>query len=202
MWRTYVICVLIGLLLVATSLSSLTLLRQSPDTASRRPTSCASGPSPPRRPARACSSRSTGSSATARGRQRHRAATPAATATATPQSGRHRQHRRRAPPPSPPAPTVTSADSPVLQQIETDVVNLRGLQPKSDVPLQFLDQAALSQLYFVDRFNQRLPAQRARVRPEAADDARACSARTTASSRSCSTCCRSRSSASTTRTTR
>ncbi|HEY2596709.1 MAG TPA: hypothetical protein VGK33_22675, partial [Chloroflexota bacterium] len=52
-----------------------------------------------------------------------------------------------------PAPTVTSGDSPVIQQIETDVVNLRGLQPKNTVPIQFLDQNALNGLY-VDRFNQ------------------------------------------------
>jgi hypothetical protein len=41
----------------------------------------------------------------------------------------------------------------LLQQIQDQVATLRGLQPKRDVPLRFLDQAAL-QRYFVDRFNQ------------------------------------------------
>jgi hypothetical protein len=56
-------------------------------------------------------------------------------------------------------PTITDAAT-LLQQIERDVVILRGLQPKVDVPVRALDQAALQRLY-VDRFNQDyLPSER------------------------------------------
>src|SRR5207244_6859426 len=76
----------------------------------------------------------------------HPAATPASVTTA----------------PAVPVPTVavSGGDAALLQQIETNVATLRGLQPKAQVPLRFLDQPAL-QRYFVDRFNQDyLPSER------------------------------------------
>jgi hypothetical protein len=119
MWRTYVICILIGLLLVSSG-SSIVLLRQVISTQAE----------------------------VDRLRQQVKlaAATPVAVATA----------------PAVPVPTlaISGSDTAVLQQIETNVASLRGLQPKASVPLRFLDQAAL-QRYFVDRFNQDyLPSER------------------------------------------
>ena len=57
--------------------------------------------------------------------------------------------------PTAPAPTVAVAgpDRAMLQQIEDQVTKLRGLQPKSTVPLRSLDEAALRQ-YFVNNFNR------------------------------------------------
>jgi len=54
-----------------------------------------------------------------------------------------------------PVPTIAASvpDRLLLQQIEDQVATLRGLPPKGQVQLRFLDQAAL-QKYFVDRFNQ------------------------------------------------
>ncbi|MCA1645446.1 MAG: hypothetical protein LC797_08260 [Chloroflexi bacterium] len=113
MWRTYVICVLIGLLLVSTGgnvLLTRQLLAAQAD-ADRLHQRLANGPTP------------------------SAAAPPTA--------------------PAVPAPTLaaSTADSALLQQIEDQVAVLRGLQPKSQVQLRFLDQASLQQ-YFVDRFNQ------------------------------------------------
>jgi hypothetical protein len=55
---------------------------------------------------------------------------------------------------SAPAPTVTAGpDRVLLQRIEEQVTRLRGLQPKSDVPLKFLDEAALKQ-YFMNNFER------------------------------------------------
>jgi hypothetical protein len=160
MWRNYVICVLVGLL-IATSLSSLTLLRQSQATRSQSD----------QLRQRAVAAEATSASLQQRGstaiatpeaagnpivRQ------PAADSTGTPQSV---SIADTAPRPtvalaSTPYPTVTSADSPILQEIQADVANLRGLQPRNPVPIQFLDQAALNRLY-LDRFNQDyLPSER------------------------------------------
>jgi hypothetical protein len=104
MWRTYVICVLIGLLLVSSG-SSIVLLRQVISTQA--------------------------------------------------EVDRLRQQVKLAAAPAVPVPTVaiSGGDTALLEQIETNVANLRGLQPKASVPLRFLDQQAL-QRYFVDRFNQ------------------------------------------------
>jgi hypothetical protein len=110
MWRTYVICVLIGLLLVSTG-GNVLLTRQL--------------------------------------------------LAAQADSDRLRQRLADVPTPtSPAAPSlpvpvaVTSApERLLLQQIEDQVALLRGLPPKTQVTLRFLDQAALQQ-YFVDRFNQ------------------------------------------------
>ncbi|MBV9356186.1 MAG: hypothetical protein JO023_11740 [Chloroflexi bacterium] len=52
-----------------------------------------------------------------------------------------------------PAVPAPSAASPTLATIETQVAALRGLQPKSDVQLKFLDQDDLRQ-YLVDNFNR------------------------------------------------
>src|SRR5438067_762303 len=110
MWRTYVICVLIGLLLVSTGgnvLLTRQLLAAQAD-ADRLRQRLANVPTP---------------------------SFPSAAAV--------------------PLPTVAAnpSDSLLLQQIEDQVALLRGLPPKSQVPLRFLDQSALQQ-YFVDRFNQ------------------------------------------------
>jgi hypothetical protein len=111
MWRTYVICVLIGLLLVSTG-GNVLLTRQL--------------------------------------------------LAAQTDADRLRQRLANVPTPGP-APTVVAAPVPtiaasvpdrlLLQQIEDQVATLRGLPPKGQVQLRFLDQAAL-QKYFVDRFNQ------------------------------------------------
>lgn len=112
MWRTYVICVLIGLLLVSTG-GNVLLTRQL-------------------LAAQADSDR-----------LRQRIA-----------NVESQQTTRQSSPPSP-VPTIAAStpDRLLLTQIEEQVSTLRGLPPKSQVPLQFLDQATLRQ-YFVDRFNQ------------------------------------------------
>src|SRR5712692_4074086 len=100
MWRNYVICVLIGLLLVSTG-GNVLLTRQL--------------------------------------------------LAAQTDSDRLRQRLANVPTPIPttasavPAPTVaaSAADRLLLQQIEDQVAVLRGLQPKSQVTLRFLDQPAL-----------------------------------------------------------
>src|SRR4030081_334497 len=111
MWRTYVICVLIGLLLVSTG-GNVLLTRQL--------------------------------------------------LTAQTDADRLRQRLANVPTPGPvptlgaaPVPTIAASvpDRLLLQQIEDQVATLRGLPPKGQVQLRFLDQAAL-QKYFVDRFNQ------------------------------------------------
>jgi hypothetical protein len=111
MWRTYVICVLIGLLLVSTG-GNVLLTRQllaAHTDADRLRQRLANVPTPG----------------------------PAATVVAAP------------------VPTIAASvpDRLLLQQIEDQVATLRGLPPKGQIQLRFLDQAAL-QKYFVDRFNQ------------------------------------------------
>jgi hypothetical protein len=162
MWRNYVICVLIGLLL-AVSASSVMLLRQtqlaqSDASTQRQRAVAAEATSSALRQQRPTSAPTPTSAAT-----RSSAPTPSsaqATNSApvtgnpivTPTSAAFGAPPLAAPT-LVPAPTVTSADSPVLQQIQADIVKLRGLQPKTSVPIRFLDQAALQTLY-VDRFNQ------------------------------------------------
>lgn len=136
MWRNYVICVLIGLLLVSTG-GSVLLTRQM----------LAAQADADRLRQRAA----TAESARAGLQQQLdqlKVATPGARATPAAVAA--------------PAPGIAigGPDRAVLQQIEDEVSGLRGLQPKSEVPLRFLDQAAL-QRYFVDRFNQDyLPSER------------------------------------------
>lgn len=108
MWRNYVICVLIGLLLVSSG-GSVVLLRQV----------------------------ATAQAEVASLRQQLR---QAGAVTAAPTAA--------------PVPTVlvSGADTTLVRQIESDVASLRGLQPRTSVPLRFLDQPALER-YFVDKFN-------------------------------------------------
>jgi hypothetical protein len=64
--------------------------------------------------------------------------------------------------PSVPLPSIgiSAPDRALLQQIEDQVAGLRGLEPKTQVPLHILDQSTLRQ-YFQDRFNQDyLPSER------------------------------------------
>ena len=148
MWRNYVICVLVGLL-IATSLGGLALLRQSQSTQSQTD----------QLRQRAAAAEATSASLQQRVGQLSSASptpdsgNPIVRQSNTPQSVSVANVAPRPTSVAAPAPTVTSPDSPVLQQIESDVVNLRGLQPRTAVPIQFLDQAALNRLY-VDRFNQ------------------------------------------------
>jgi hypothetical protein len=150
MWRNYVICVLIGLL-IATSLGGLTVLRQSQSSQSQTD----------QLRQRAVAAEATSDSLQQRVDQLNHASPtpdngrPIATRPASNPTPRSVSVATVAPGTTSvaaPAPTMASVDNPVLQQIESDVVNLRGLQPRSVVPIQFLDQAALNRLY-VDRFN-------------------------------------------------
>ncbi len=53
-----------------------------------------------------------------------------------------------------PRPTVAAGpDRALLQRIQAQVVRYRGLQPNADVPLRFLDEAALRQ-YFLNNFER------------------------------------------------
>jgi hypothetical protein len=151
MWRNYVICVLIGLLLVSTG-GNVLLLRQTIQTQADTD----------RLRSRLTVTESTQNSLQQQIDQLKLAATPQAGSSSTPAGAASSQPA--APSVSTPIalPTVAvrAADRTLLQQIESDVIGLRGLQPKADVPLQFLDQAAL-QRYFVDRFNRDyLPSER------------------------------------------
>jgi hypothetical protein len=147
MWRNYVICVLIGLL-VAVSASSITLLRQN-----QVAQSDANGLRQ-----RAAAAESTRTSLQQQLDQLSSTPTtqPRGNPIVTP-TPRSVSVVPVAPLPTPAAPApgiaVTNGDSPVLRQIESDVANLRGLQPKTAVPVQLLDQAALQKLY-LDRFNE------------------------------------------------
>jgi hypothetical protein len=151
MWRNYVICVLVGLL-IATSLGGLTVLRQSQTSQSQTD----------QLRQRAVAAEATSASLQQQvDRLNGAPPTPAAgnqivtqaAVTPTPQSVSIANIAPRPTTVAAPAPTATSADSPILQQIESDVVNLRGLQPRTPVPIQFLDGAALSNRY-LDQFNK------------------------------------------------
>lgn len=134
MWRNYVICVLVGLLLVSSG-SSVVLLRQNMGlqqqldqlkVAAAQPTTSA-------------------------------VALPAATPLPTAETRGGLSPRAQA---IAPLPTVGVAGLDALQKIENDVSSLRGLQPKTTVPVRFLEQSALNRLY-LDRFNQDyLPSER------------------------------------------
>jgi hypothetical protein len=157
MWRNYVICVLAGLL-IATTLSSIVLLRQSlttrADLSSFRQ--------------RAVAAEATRSSLQQQVNQATAApATPGGntivTANATPTPAALALAPTAAPTRQPiavPTLTIRSSDSPILSQIEAQVVQLRGLQPKEPVRIQMLDQAELQRQYLA-RFNQDyLPSER------------------------------------------
>jgi hypothetical protein len=143
MWRTYVICVLLGLLLVSTGgdvLLTRQVLGQQSDVDRLRARLTAA---------------ETQQSNLQQQIDQLKAASPSAGGAGGP----------AAPAPSAPlapVPTlvISGSDRALLQQIEDDVSGLRGLAPLRDVPLRFLDQAAL-QRYFVDRFNaDYLPSER------------------------------------------
>src|SRR5437868_1920864 len=123
MWRTYVICVLIGLLLVSTGgnvLFGRQLLQAQSDTAQV---------------------------------QKRLTAAESAQNSLQAQLDQLKVQAQQTRPQTP-VPTVApiGPSQALLKQIEDDVAGLRGLEPKRDVPLQFLDQQAL-QRYFVTRFN-------------------------------------------------
>jgi hypothetical protein len=138
MWRTYVICVLIGLLLVSAGSNVLLtrqLLAQQSDGDKVRARLTAAETQQNRLQQQLDELQAGGGAASV------------ATSATTPAA---------------PVPTlgVAANDTAVLQQIEDDVSGLRGLAPLRDVQLRFLDQAAL-QRFLVDRFNQDyLPSER------------------------------------------
>src|SRR5437773_2637421 len=118
MWRNYVICVLVGLLLVSTG-GSVLLTRQM----------LAAQADADRLRQRAATAESARAGLQQQLEQL-KVATPGARATPAALAA--------------PAPGVAigGPDRAVLRQIEDDVARLRGLQPTSQVPLRFLDQAA------------------------------------------------------------
>jgi hypothetical protein len=131
-WRTYVICVLLGLLLVATG-GSVVLTRQV----------LSAQADADRLRQRVAASESAQSKLQQQLDQLSRAQASGGTTSPTPSAV------------GAPVPTVdvSGPTRALLQRIEDQVAGLRGLQPKNQVPLRILDQAAL-QRYFVDRFNQ------------------------------------------------
>ena len=142
MWRNLVICLLIGLL-IATSVSSLNLLREtSSQQANLNVLS-----------QRVAAAEATSSSLQQRVDQAAGTQSGSPIVSSTPQSVTVAQPTPRPTALTVPEPTVTSGDSPILQKIETQVSALRGLQPKSTVPIKLLDAASLQKMY-VDRFNQ------------------------------------------------
>ncbi|HEV7662365.1 MAG TPA: hypothetical protein VGQ62_02425 [Chloroflexota bacterium] len=138
MWRTYVICVLVGLLLVSTGSNiwmTRLLISQQSDSDKLRARLTAAETQQNRLQ-----------------QQLDQLQTSGAVPRPTPSTA-----------PGVPVPTLGTAggvDRAVLQQIEDDVAGLRGLAPLRDVQLRFLDQSSL-QRFFVDRFNQDyLPSER------------------------------------------
>ena len=158
MWRTYVILVLIGLLLVSTG-GDVLLLRQMVSSQAEMD----------RLRARARNAEDQAAGLQSRVNELAAAPTPASGA-ATPASGAGTPASGAAAAPTPgvAAPTVTPGsaastagpDRALLQRIEDQVSRLRGLRPKAEVPLRFLDHDAL-QHYFIQNFNKDyLPAER------------------------------------------
>jgi hypothetical protein len=132
MWRTVVILLLIGLLLVSTGgnvfLARQILTEQSESDRLR---------------ARAVAAEATRGTLQTQIDQLKTQADQARSATPGPSGGV-----------AAPAPTVAvGPDRGLLQRIQAQVAILRGLQPKSDVPLKFLDEAALKQ-YFLNNFER------------------------------------------------
>jgi hypothetical protein len=133
MWRTLVILFLVGLLVVSTG-ANVFLARQTLDgqTESDRLR---------QRAVAAEATRGTLQSQLDQARASGTAAAPSGTPGTAPAA---------------PVPTVATAAGPdraLLQRIEQQVSQLRGLQPKSDVTLKFLDTDALRQ-YFVSNFER------------------------------------------------
>ena len=134
MWRTLVILFLVGLLLVSTG-ANVFLARQTLDGQSESDQLATQRRWPPRRRAGRCSHSSIS--------RRLRARPPRRVAH------RVRLQRRQCQP----WPPRQARDRALLQRIEQQVSQLRGLQPKSDVTLKFLDGDALRQ-YFVSNFER------------------------------------------------
>jgi hypothetical protein len=155
MWRTYIILVLIGLLVVSTG-GNVLLLRQTlqlqADTDGLRQRAVGAEARQQNLQAQIDQLKSAQAAAAQPTGAQPQSATQRS-ATAQPQSA-------TAEPPSAlsaPLPSISgnsgAADPSVLRQIEYDVAGLRGLRPRANVPLRFLSQDAL-QRYFVDNFNQ------------------------------------------------
>lgn len=126
MWRTYAICVLIGLLLVSTGGNVLLVRQVNQQTAATD-----------RLAARvaALENRAAATPTTTTAPSRPNAALPAA-------------------PLAVPTPLATAqpSDPDVLQSIVNEVASMRGLAPLREVPIKYLDDAALHR-FLVDRFN-------------------------------------------------
>lgn len=133
MWRTVVILVLVGLLLVSTA-GNVLLLRQTLDLQATEN----------RLRQRAVAAEN--GQANLQSQLDQLTASGAASPSRTTPSGALVT-------PSPSVVGANGSDPAVLRQIEQEVAGLRGLQPKQDVPLHFLSQDAL-QRYFVDNFNR------------------------------------------------
>src|SRR5438105_8051601 len=130
MWRTYVILVLVGLLLVSTG-GNIVLLRQTVDGRDLQSEN-------DRLRQRAVAAENAQANLQAQLEQL-KSATPGASAS----------------PASAPIPTIGSGapDRTLLVQIENEVAGLRGLSPKTNLPVRFLSQNDL-QKYFFDSFNK------------------------------------------------
>jgi hypothetical protein len=156
MWRNYAICLLLGLL-IATSISSLNLLRQTQTqqgdlNALRQRAAAAESTS--------SAVRRQGTTATTQPQAQQGDAIVMPGPTPTAQAVSIAPIAPRPTVIAAPQPAVTSGDSPVIQQIESDVVKLRGLQPKSTIPVKLLDRTALQNMY-LSRFNRDyLPSER------------------------------------------
>jgi hypothetical protein len=141
MWRTVVIALLIGLLLVSTGANiflTRQLLGEQSDSDRLR--------------ARAVAAEATRGTLQSQVEQlktqseQARSVTPGPSATS----------------PAAPAPTVAAVgpDRALLQRIQQQVSQLRGLQPKNDVTLRFLDEAALRQYFLTNFERDYLPTER------------------------------------------
>src|SRR3954451_19372155 len=113
MWRNYVICVLLGLLLV-TSGTSVLLLRQL-----------------------------LSNQADVSRLQTRLAGAEAAQNALQQQADRQPADTSRPAPLALPTITIGPTEQATLQQIETDIAGLRGLPPQSELPLRFLDTNGL-----------------------------------------------------------
>lgn len=134
MWRNYVICVLVGLLLVSSG-GSVVLLRQNAGLLQQLDQLKGAAAQPASTPL----------------------ALAAATSVPTAEARTGLSPRAQA---IAPLPTIGVVGLEALQRIQKDVASLRGLQPKSTVPVRFLDQSTLNRLY-LDRFNRDyLPSER------------------------------------------
>jgi hypothetical protein len=151
MWRSYVICVLIGLLLVSTG-ANILLLRQNlaqqteADQLRARLTAAQTQANRAAAVTVATAAPAGGAGPVGSAPATSAAATPATATSASATPG-----AVGAPVPGPGA-SVSSPDHAELGAIEDQVAGLRGLAPQREVPVKQLDQAALQQ-FLVNRFN-------------------------------------------------